>query len=98
MSASPLPSTLRVATPFAQNLRGVALVVVSQFAFIVNDAFLKLSSDALPMGEILFLRGLFCAILVGVACAATGAFRDLALLRHPMVAWRLLGELGGTFF
>jgi drug/metabolite transporter (DMT)-like permease len=98
MSAGPLPATAPVDAPFAQTMRGVALVVASQFVFIVNDTFLKLSSATLPMGEVLFLRGLFCVILVGIACAASGDFQRLPLLRHRMVASRLLGELGGTFF
>jgi drug/metabolite transporter (DMT)-like permease len=50
------------------------------------------------MGEILFLRGIFCALLVGAACLATGDFRRLKHLGHRMVLWRLVGELGGTFF
>jgi drug/metabolite transporter (DMT)-like permease len=98
MSASPVFAPGPVLSPFAQTLRGIALVVVSQFAFIVNDTFVKLASETLPMGEVVFLRGLFCAILVGLACLAAGSFRHLPLLRHRMVAWRLVGELGGTFF
>jgi len=85
-------------TSYAQILRGIALIVVSQFAFIVNDTFVKLAGDTVPMGQLLFLRGIFCAALIAGTGFALGVRRDLPLLRHPMVGWRIFGELGATFF
>ena len=85
-------------TAVRQTMRGIAAMVASQLVFLLNDTFTKLASDALPMGQIIFLRGLFCAFLVGTAAAVTGAYAGLPLLRHRSVFWRLLAELGGTFF
>ena len=73
-------------------------MLVSQLAFIFGDTFVKLAGDALPMGQILFVRGLICTALVGTAVLAFGLHRQLRLLADRMVMWRMVGELGGTFF
>jgi drug/metabolite transporter (DMT)-like permease len=79
-------------------LGGIAAMVASQVAFILNDTCIKLASDELPMGQIIFMRGLMSAALLGAAVVGTGLHRKLALLRRPAVFWRMVGELGGTYF
>ena len=83
---------------FAHSLRGVIAIVASQFAFLLNDTLVKLVSDALPLGQIIFLRGLFAAALLAPLAIATGLHRSLPHLWHRMVSWRVVGELGGTLF
>jgi drug/metabolite transporter (DMT)-like permease len=73
-------------------------MLVSQLAFIFGDTFVKLAGDTLPMGEILFVRGCFCTVLVAAAVLAFGVHREFHRLRSRMVFWRMIGELGGTFF
>lgn len=85
-------------TSFQGTLRGILAMVVAQLAFLLNDTLNKLASEALPMGEIIFVRGLCATLLVGVVVVALGLHRQLALLRHRLVALRVIGELGGTFF
>ena len=85
-------------TPVRHTLRGIAAMVASQLAFLLNDTLIKLASDALPMGEIIFLRGLFASALIGAILVATGLHRQLPALWNRMVIWRGIGELGGTFF
>lgn len=79
-------------------LLAISAMVASQLAFVFGDTLVKLTSETLPMGEILFVRGLVCSVMVGLAVIATGQFRELPLLWHRTVLWRVLGELGGTFF
>jgi drug/metabolite transporter (DMT)-like permease len=85
-------------TSFQGTLRGILAMVVAQLAFLLNDTLNKLASEALPMGEIIFVRGLCATLLVGIVVVALGLHRQLALLRHRLVALRVIGELGGTFF
>jgi drug/metabolite transporter (DMT)-like permease len=85
-------------TDYRQVLGGIAAMVASQLAFLFNDALVKLASVALPMGEILFIRGLFCASFVGGAVIALGLHRSIAQLWHRMPAFRSIGELGATYF
>jgi drug/metabolite transporter (DMT)-like permease len=79
-------------------MRGIVLVVGSQLAFLLNDTLIKLAGDTLPMGEIIFLRGLVASVVVGFFVLGTGMHRHLGRLLQPMVLWRGIGELGGTFF
>jgi drug/metabolite transporter (DMT)-like permease len=79
-------------------LRGVALMVASQFVFLLNDALVKLASEELPMGEIIFLRGVVAVVLIGSLAFALGLHRRLGMLWHRLVAWRVIGEVTATFF
>ena len=73
-------------------------MVAAQLAFLLNDTLNKIASEVLPMGEIIFIRGAFATLLVGAIVVATGLHRELWRLRHRLVAVRILGELGGTYF
>jgi drug/metabolite transporter (DMT)-like permease len=85
-------------TDFGSSLRGIAAMVAAQLAFLLNDTLNKLASEALPMGEIIFIRGVFATLLVGAIVVAMGLHKELWRLRHRLVAVRILGELGGTYF
>ena len=80
------------------SLRGIAAMVASQVAFILNDACIKLVGDELPMGQIIFMRGMISATLLGGVVISIGLHRQLRLLKHASVFWRMVGELGGTYF
>jgi drug/metabolite transporter (DMT)-like permease len=86
------------ATDFGRSLRGIAAMVAAQFAFLLNDTLNKLASEVMPMGEIIFIRGVFATLLVGAIVVAMGLHREIWRLRHRLVAVRVLGELGGTYF
>lgn len=85
-------------TTFEATLRGIFAMIAAQAAFLLNDTLNKLASERLPMGEVIFLRGLFATLLVGSVVVALGLHRQLPLLWHRLVGIRIVGELGGTFF
>jgi drug/metabolite transporter (DMT)-like permease len=64
----------------------------------MNDVMVKLVSEKLPLGELMFVRGLMASTMIACLLVATGLHRQFGLLRHKAVAGRLAGELGGTFF
>jgi drug/metabolite transporter (DMT)-like permease len=76
----------------------VVAIVASQIAFLLNDALIKIASETLPLGEIIFVRGLFAAGFVGAVAFARGLHRQIRVVAHAAVAWRSFGELGGTAF
>lgn len=84
--------------PASDVLKGIGAMVAAQLAFLLNDTLIKVTSETMPMGEIIFIRGLFAAAFVGCLVAALGLYRGLGLLAHRLVGWRIFGELGGTFF
>jgi drug/metabolite transporter (DMT)-like permease len=99
-----LPATDPAFTPrdvkpsFASAMRGISAMVTCQLAFLLNDTLNKLASESLPMGEIIFIRGVCATLLVGAIIVALGLHRKLPLLLNRLVGFRVIGELGGTFF
>jgi drug/metabolite transporter (DMT)-like permease len=83
---------------FGSALRGISAMVACQFAFVLNDTLNKLASESLPMGQIIFIRGLCATFLVGIIVVTLGLHRQLPLLWNRLVAVRVIGELGGTYF
>jgi len=82
--------------PLAHNSRGIIMMVLSNFAFMVNDTWIKLASDGLPTGQILFIRGLFATSLIVAVVFATGMHRQWRLVCDRLVFWRTVGEIGAT--
>jgi len=78
---------------FRENLRGILGITAANLLFLVNDTLIKLASDELSLGQILFLRGLFAtALLIPIAYAA-GVMKHLRLLWHWALALRTVAEI-----
>jgi drug/metabolite transporter (DMT)-like permease len=80
------------------NLRGILAVLIGSFAFVLNDALVKLVSAELPSGEIIVLRGVLATIMLFAGAAAMGAMRPLRQLMTPMMLLRLVAAAGATAF
>jgi drug/metabolite transporter (DMT)-like permease len=67
--------------------------------FMANDTAVKLASQSMPVGQLVLLRGLMCCAIAAAIVAATGSWRDLRALRHPLVVLRcaLEGIIAITF-
>jgi drug/metabolite transporter (DMT)-like permease len=83
--------------PFRENLRGILSVSACNLLFLINDAFLKVANEELPLTQILFLRGLFVTPILLVMVIATGAHRQFALLANWPLFWRTLSEVCAAF-
>lgn len=83
--------------PVAQdNTRGILAMNAAMFGFICNDTLMKATTAVLPLGEILFARSLIATVIVAVVVAWTGVWRDARRLVDPLMAMRLVGEIGAT--
>ena len=52
----------------SDNFRGALLMMICMSAFVLNDAFVRLAGDSLPLAQILFIRGLITtAVLLSFA-------------------------------
>jgi len=83
-------------TPFADNLRGIIMMMLSSFVFIANDTLIKLASDRLPTGQIIVMRGAFALALILTLVFATGTHRYWRLALDRLVLIRTIGEVGAT--
>jgi drug/metabolite transporter (DMT)-like permease len=71
-------------------------MVVAMIGFTVSDAITKYLSEAMNVGQIMAVRGVFATFLVGLLAWRRGAFAHPRAVLHPMVALRVAGEAGGT--
>lgn len=78
------------------NLRGILAMLVSMAAFVANDALVKLASGILPMGQVIFLRGVCTvALCLGFLQATTGV-AVLAAAFSPRVLGRGLADVAAA--
>ena len=59
----------------SENLHGAVLMMICMGAFVLNDAFVRLAGDSLPLAQILFFRGLLTSIALLLVAFYTGAFK-----------------------
>ena len=81
------------------NMRGAALMTGSMSAFTVNDTFVKLMGDDLPLFQVMTLRGTAVVVLFYLATRRAGAL-SLRMARgdHWLMMVRTAGEVGAAYF
>lgn len=78
------------------NLRGATFMVLAMLGFAIEDSFIKLMGDALPVGQILFMIGVGGAVVFGaVVLSQKRALFEPAMLTLPVFC-RGAGEIFGT--
>ncbi len=80
------------------NRRGILAMALAMAAFNLSDALTKLATQHLPLGETIFVRGLFATAAVAAAVAIDGSWRRARDLATPHLGLRLVGEIGATLF
>ena len=78
-----------------QNQRGVALVLIGMAGFAAGDAIIKALGGALPVGQLMAVRGLFACVLVVPFMLRAGMLR-FADLSHPRVLARTVFEVAAA--
>ena len=58
----------------SENFRGALIMMICMSAFVLNDAFVRLAGDSLPLAQILFIRGLITTFLLLAFAIYGGAF------------------------
>ncbi|MGL4242798.1 MAG: DMT family transporter [Beijerinckiaceae bacterium] len=74
------------------NLRGIVAMCFAMAAFMANDTAVKLASESLSVGQVVFLRGLMGVGIALALLAQQGALGDLRHLKRPIVILRSLLE------
>ena len=59
----------------SENFRGAVLMMICMAAFVLNDAFVRLAGDSLPLAQILFFRGLLTTTTLLLVALYTGVFK-----------------------
>ena len=81
------------------NVKGALLMMASMACFTINDTFIKATDGALPLAQLLFLRGLLATLFVAVLAVNQNAFRARPSASDwVMIALRSAAEIGAAFF
>ncbi|TVS03789.1 MAG: DMT family transporter [Rhodobacteraceae bacterium] len=80
----------------SENLRGAMLMALAMAGFSLEDMFIKLLADALPVGQILVLLGVVGALVFGLIAHRKGQPLVTPLLLTRAVIIRNLSEMIGT--
>lgn len=80
----------------SENGRAILFMILAMAGFIVNDSFVKLVSERLPLGEIMFVRGMMALVLVLALAVVNGEVRRFHLLVNRFVGLRVFAEVTAT--
>lgn len=86
-------------TSTRQNLRGAAWMTLGMAGYVLNDTWIKLAAEDVPLFQAIFIRGAVITLILGVAAAIRG---ELALLfqrpNRPMTVRFSMETIGTIFF
>ena len=80
-----------------QPLRAGLYMVIAMACFILNDTCIKIIGTALPLGQIIAIRGVLSVLVVAAICAHQGVIGSVSSLITPKVLARSLLDVAGTF-
>lgn len=83
----------------SENTRGALFMMGSMAAFTFGDTCVKLIGDAVPLSQLLVLRGALASLFIYALARSLGALRfDLPRRDWALVALRSLAEIGAAYF
>ena len=83
--------------PLSDNVRGAALMAASMAGFAINDALVKTLAGALPVYQVMFLRGLFASAFLALLAWRAGAlWPTVEPADRSRLIWRTTAEIGAT--
>ncbi|WP_289156057.1 DMT family transporter [uncultured Salipiger sp.] len=86
-------------TTLSPNTRGALLMMGSMAAFTMGDACVKAIGEALPLSQILVIRGSFASLFIALLAWRMGALR-MSVPRQDgwLMLLRSVGEVGSSYF
>ena len=82
----------------SDNMLGSGYMLLAMASFAIGDSILKFISTEMPLGQILFTRGLFAITILFVIAIKTDALRPLSTMLKTPFLLRVLGEVCATYF
>ncbi|MCE8007034.1 DMT family transporter [Aestuariivita sp.] len=81
------------------NVAGALLMMASMAAFTINDTFVKLVGQTIPLFQLLTLRAILATLLLLILARALGRLRfSMPRADRKLVAWRCLAEIAAAYF
>lgn len=82
----------------SDNMLGSAYMLLAMASFAIGDSILKFISSEMPLGQILFTRGLFAITVLFLIAYKMGHLRPLKTILKAPFMLRLIGEVFATYF
>jgi drug/metabolite transporter (DMT)-like permease len=76
----------------SDTLIGIAAMTASMLCFNIGDTVFKLMGAAMPVGEMLFIRGIFASLIMFAVCAHAGVLSQVPRLFTAKIAIRVIME------
>lgn len=84
---------------WSPNVTGAMLMMASMACFTINDALIKATGGAVPLFQLLVLRGVLATLLIAFLAGSRGAFRVKASRRDwALIILRSVSEVGAAYF
>ena len=77
-------------------LKAGIFMVLAMASFVINDTFIKLLAGAVPVGQVIFVRGVITTVIIALMCAHRGVLKDIHYLGDRAVAGRAAFDVAGT--
>jgi drug/metabolite transporter (DMT)-like permease len=84
------------AFPANDAIRAGVFMVLAMGSFVINDSFVKLVGQSLPVGEIVAIRGFMAALFIAAVCLRQGVLGSAPLIFTRNVLIRAMLDLIGT--
>jgi drug/metabolite transporter (DMT)-like permease len=82
--------------PLSQNARGALMMTLAMGVFTTNDAFVKMVTPEMNVGQIMFLRGTMTLVMLILLARYYGLLRQVRLMFAPSVILRSGFEIGAA--
>ena len=82
----------------SDNMLGSAYMLLAMASFAIGDSIMKFVSTEMPLGQILFTRGLFAITVLFIIAKKLGHLRPLSAIFKKPFLLRLIGEVFATYF
>ena len=83
-------------TSLTENSRGILFMLATVTGFAFGDTFVKLASADLSIAQIIIIRSLIAAPVVGLIAWHQVAFADVRRMAERFIVLRAVGEVGAT--
>jgi drug/metabolite transporter (DMT)-like permease len=85
------------AMEISNNSRGILYMVVAMTTFTLNDTFMKLATETVPLSQAIAVRGTLTVLALVVLAQLMGVKRlGLSIVDRKLLGWRTFAEVGGT--
>ncbi|WP_181704215.1 DMT family transporter [Chthonobacter albigriseus] len=81
---------------YRETVRGILAMLACCLSFILNDTMVKAATETLPLGQVIFFRGIVSTLVIAVVAWRMGAFHGWRSHISRPLGWRTFGEVGAT--